>query len=104
MVTSRDIGLKNYCENVYSELSDMRSWVLEMVKCIETMSGPEREHVKSHIPHLTDIANTIEWKLGVMMKTCPTQWLHLGDIETTASVSLSERSEAEAVAGGYVGG
>lgn len=106
MATCKDIGFKNYCDNVYTELTGMKSRLLDLVKNIETKSVPEVEHLKSHVPHLLDIVNTIDWKLGIIMRVCPADWKGFtGEFETAETVSVQETgTEREFVAGGYVGG
>ncbi len=106
MAVSKDIGYRNYCDTVYSELTNTKARLLDIVKNIELMSMPEIEHLKSHIPHLLDIVNTIDWKLGILMKVCPADWKGFsGEFETTASVGVEGGvAERESVAGGYVGG
>jgi hypothetical protein len=97
---------KDYCGTVYCELTDMKNRLAGIVSSIEHMTGPEKEHLMTHLPHLTDIANTIDWKLGLIMKVCPGDFAIYGrDAESPVSVRLDEdRREMEAVPGGYVGG
>ncbi|MGD0887077.1 MAG: hypothetical protein ABSA46_19720 [Thermodesulfovibrionales bacterium] len=106
MATSRHIGFKNYCDSVSSELSGMKLKLLDFVRDIELMSGPEREILQPHIQHFHDIIKTLDWKLEILTKVCPFDWAgYSGEVERTASVRmLEEQSEKDAVAGGYIGG
>lgn len=106
MATTQDIGLKDYCDSVYCELTDMKSRLLKIVQDIEDKTGAERESLKHHIPHFHEIVNFIDWKLQILMKVCPFDWSgYKGEVEKTASVRIQEEhAEKEPVAGGYVGG
>jgi hypothetical protein len=106
MAVSRDINFGSYCDTVDSELTQMKSRLLGIIKSIETMSGPETQRLASHGQHLRDIVNTIDWKLEILMRVCPADWKGFGGkVESSASVQLEESPEAlESIAGGYVGG
>jgi len=105
MATAKDIRVGNYCTRVYTELSGMKTKLLDFVEEIEGMSGPEKDLVMAHVPHFKEIIETIDWKLGIITKVCPFEWEGPSDVETQASVKLMEESdEAEVVAGGYIGG
>ena len=106
MANVRDAKVRNYCESVYTELSAMKSKLLGFVKEIEQMTGPGKGELKSHIPHFRDMVNTIDWKLEILMKVCPSDWTgYAHDIESTASVRIQEEvPEKEQVSAGYIGG
>lgn len=106
MAPLKDIGVRNYCDLVYNQLSAMKSTMLGFITDIEQMTGPEKEMLKSHIPHFRDIVNTIDWKLEIFMKICPFDWAgYATDVESVASVHLEEElPEKELISGGYIGG
>ncbi|HAM51330.1 MAG TPA: hypothetical protein DCP92_11815 [Nitrospiraceae bacterium] len=106
MATLKDIGVRNYCESVFTRLTTMKAELLCYVREIEQMPEPDKEFLKSHIPHFRDIVNTIDWKLEILMKVCPFDWTgYTHDIEYTASVYVDdELIEKEPVLGGYIGG
>ncbi len=105
MASSKDIGLRGYCDSMYGELSGMKSRLLGLVQEIELMSGPEKETLKSHIPHLREIVNFIDWKLEILTKVCPFDWTgYAVDVERIASVRVPDLPEKEPIAGGYIGG
>ena len=105
MAISKDIGTKGYCDKVFGELDGMKTRVLGLVKDIESMTGPDREHLDTHIPHLRDIANTIEWKLEILMKVCPAGFKsYFGETETPSVSAEASPAELEKVVGGYAGG
>lgn len=107
MKTKKTINIKNYCDVLDKELAGMRSRILEIAGEVESLSGKEGELLKSHLGHLRDIANTIDWKLDIMLKACPFDWhQHYKSYESVASVKgLENIGEAEKrVSGGYVGG
>jgi len=100
MATSKDIAFKSYCDRVYDELSGMKSRLLDFVKDIEMMRGPEAEMLRAHIPHYYDIVRTIDWKLEILTKVCPFEWTkYAGEVERTSVQPMEEETVA-----GYVGG
>jgi hypothetical protein len=68
------------------------------------MQEPEKEMLKSHIGHLRDIANTIDWKLEILTKVCPADWTKYSKGAESASVKVPEKFEKEYAAGGDIGG
>lgn len=105
MASVKSLEFGNYCDNVYSELSGMKSRLLGFVKEIEGMKGHDKEMLKSHIPHFHDIVRTIDWKLEILTKVCPFEWVGLAGVERTASVLADEElSREQTVSGGYGGG
>jgi len=105
MATVKDIRVGDYCTRVYTELSGMKTKLLGFVEEIEAMSGPEKTLVLPHIPHLRDMIGTIEWKLEIITRACPTEWAAtLPDVESHVSVQVPETPSEDAVASGYLGG
>lgn len=106
MAVSKDISLKGYCDKVDSELTEMKSRLLDIIKEIETRPVDERKRLLSHIPHLNDLVDTIDWKLGILTKVCPIDWSGFSRVEVSVpSVELREgKLEPEPTAGGYMGG
>ncbi|MEW6587203.1 MAG: hypothetical protein AB1442_16530 [Nitrospirota bacterium] len=106
MAGAKDIGFRDYCDSMYNELSGMKSRLLGFVREIEQMTEPEKEVLKSHIPHFREIVNFIDWKLEILTKVCPFDWTgYAGEVERTVSVRVQEEMpEKEPVAGGYIGG
>jgi hypothetical protein len=105
MATARDVAIKGYCDRVYDELFSMKGKMLDFVKEIELMRGPESELLKTHIPHFQDIIRTIDWKLEILTKVCPFDWMkYSGDVERTSVSTQVETVGKETVSGGYIGG
>lgn len=107
MTTTKAIDIKSYCDVIERELSGMKSRLLEIAKTAETFKGPEAEGMRSHVGHLRELADSIDWKMDILLKACPFDWhRHEKDFDSTTSVKVSEDlddSEKRA-AGGYVGG
>jgi hypothetical protein len=105
MASAREIKVGNYCTRVYTELSGMKSRLQGFVDEIESMTGPDREMLLTHIPHFQDVIRNIDWKLEILTKVCPHDWTGYKDVETVASVKLeAEPLGKDAVSGGYLGG
>lgn len=103
MASAGNIEIRNYCDSVYDELTDMKDRLLDLVSCIEYMPEKEKEVLNSHIRHLKDIANTIDWKLEIITKVCPADWTKYSKGAEAVSVKAPEGT-GEDFAGGYVGG
>jgi len=105
MASLKNAEFRNYCDTVYSELSNMKARLLGFVRDIEHMEGPEKELLKSHISHFQDIIRTIDWKMEILTRACPFEWVGYSGVERTASVLLDEElSREQNVSGGYGGG
>ena len=104
MATGKNIRFQSYCDNVYSELSGMKKRLLGFVSEIEGMKGSDKEMLNSHISHFNDIVRTIDWKLEILTKVCPSDWTGYTGVERTASVHLTESLDKETVSPGYIGG
>ncbi len=104
MTVTREIP-KAYCDSLYTELEDMRNKLFGRIREIELLGDTANEHLKSHIPLLKDIANTIEWKREVLMRVCPADWKSFGSgVEIGASVRVPENLTGTESLGGYAGG
>jgi hypothetical protein len=104
MATVKGIRVGNYCTRVSTELSGMKTKLLGFVEEIESMDGPEKELVMKHIPHLRDMIQTIDWKLEIITRACPTAWEGRSDVESRVSVQLQDEPSETVAAGGYLGG
>ncbi|MBF0506547.1 MAG: hypothetical protein HQL09_06910 [Nitrospirae bacterium] len=94
MASGRSIGnIRSYCDVIFDELTDMKSRVLGLVRDIELMQGHDKELVISHVRHLNDIANTIDWKLEILTKVCPTDWMRYAAGAESVSVKVPGKAE-----------
>jgi len=104
MASLKSREFRGYCDEMYKELSDMKSKLDGFVRVIEHMRGPEGDVLKPHISHFQDIARTIDWKLEILTKVCPFEWNGYANVEKTASVRVEEQPEKESIGAGYLGG
>ena len=100
MTTKLDI--KNYCNNLYTELEDVKSRINVFINQIENYDGQDGEHIRSHADHLREINKTIDWKLDVFTKVCP---LESGGYDKDAVEGASVYvGPGQKFPGGYLGG
>lgn len=104
MASVRNVDMRNYCDSMFDELTDVKSRILDLVACIDEMPAPQREMLKSHVGHLRDIANTIDWKLEILTKVCPADWTRYSPAAESGSVKVPESFETDLAGGGNVGG
>jgi len=91
-----------YCDTLFSELTDIRGRVTQLIEGIEEMPVKSRIKLMEHVPHLEEIKKVIDWKLEIVGRVCPYDWKGFGpDVESTVSV---EATETETAGGGYIGG
>ena len=104
MASVKSREFRSYCDEMYKELSGMKSRLEGFVHEIEHMRGPEAEVLKPHISHFKDIVRTIDWKLEILTRVCPFDWTGYAGVEKTVSVRVEELPEKELVGAGYLGG
>ncbi len=105
MASARNIkDIRSYCDVVFGELTDMKASILGLVGDIELMQGHDKELVGSHSRHLRDIANTIDWKLEILTKACPADWMKYSAGAESVSVQEPGRFAREFTSPGDFGG
>ncbi|MGO9014215.1 MAG: hypothetical protein ACLQF0_04470 [Dissulfurispiraceae bacterium] len=96
--------VRSYCDVVYDELTDMKTRLTSLINSIDLMQGSQKEIVASHVRHLRDIENTIDWKLEIITKVCPNIWSRLGGDSGSILDMRAEKIGNEFVAEGDFGG
>ena len=95
-------SIDNYCNNLFTQLTDIKGQIDGFIKQVEGFSGKDKEHIQSHAEHLREINKTIDWKLQIFTKSCP---LDSGgydkDAVTGAGVPTGEKRN---ISGGFAGG
>lgn len=98
----KHVDIKGYCDSLYEGLSDIKNRLSGFVREIELMEGKDKAVLSSHVRHLNELIETINWKLEIFSKSCPIDWSKFGyESETGVSVPISER---DIPAGEYAGG
>ena len=103
---AKHIDINNYCDCLYEELSNIKDSLGGFVTQIELMEQKDKDVLSSHIRHLNELIQTVNWKLEIFSKQCPIDWNKLGkESEISASVPCSETfKEKDFPSGGYAGG
>ncbi len=103
MATTKDIK-KNYCDDVYSELSGMKDRIMKMQETLVDKYG-DNEFVEKYQRHLCELAEQIDWKLQILSHACPYDWKGSTEYEENiVSVGPAEQMPGPDFAGGYIGG
>ena len=103
MATVKEIK-KNYCNDVYSELSDMKTRIMVMQDNLKRTYEPESDLIRTFGRHLSELADQIDWKLQILSHACPFDWKGSSEYEdNTVSVGPADTSTPN-FAGGYLGG
>jgi hypothetical protein len=105
MATIMNAKVNGYCDALNAELVGMKTRIEVLREDAKRTYGPDNELTRTHERHLAELADTIEWKLRILMKACPFEWKG-GDkgIESTPSVAQVERTTGPDFSGGYIGG
>ena len=102
MASVRNIAnMRSYCDVMFDELTGMKSRLLNLIETIDKMRGSDKKIVSrahdhgthDHISHLRDIVNTIDWKLEILTKVCPADWMKYAAGAESASVKVPEKFE-----------
>lgn len=95
-----------YCDCLFSELSSIKDNLGSFVDQIEMMDEKGGGMFCSHVKHLNELINNIDWKMEIFSKECPVDWNTLGkDSEASVSVPTSgSLKEKDFPSGGYAGG
>lgn len=105
-MAAKHIDINNYCDCLYTELSGMKENLGGFLTQIDLMEGKDKTVLSSHVRHLNELIQTIDWKLEIFAKECPIDWNKFGKgSESTASVPTSEDlKESDFPGGGFAGG
>jgi len=101
MATIKDIK-KNFCDDVYVELSVMKRKIDDMRDNLARTYGAKTEIFGMYDRHLLELFNQIEWKLQILSHACPYDWKGSEEYVETASVGPVEKNVD--FSPGYVGG
>jgi hypothetical protein len=105
MATGKNINVKAFCDDVYTELAAMRMKIYTMIDELTLTYGSESEPNSTYQRHLTELAEQIEWKLQILSHACPFDWKgSVEKVETGVSVQPVEVKSGPDFSPGYVGG
>jgi hypothetical protein len=105
-MATRHIDINNYCECLYSELSNIKDSLDAFLTQINLMEGKDKGHFHTHAKHLNELIKNVDWKMEIFAKECPVDWSKFGkDVESSTSVPTSESlKEKDFPSAGYAGG
>jgi|SRR5208337_574482 len=100
MGSARNVkDIRSYCDVMFDELTDMKSRLLSLADTVDQMEGSNEELVglsdhgpHDHRSHLCDIAKMIDWKLEILTKVCPSDWMKYAAGAEQVSVKAPEKS------------
>ena len=102
MATVKNIGVNNYCDKLNTGSSDMKAMINTLRNEAKRAYGVDNPLYAKNEQHLTELADMIDWKLQLLLKTCPFDWKGADkDVETTVSVGPEGKRD---FSGGYIGG
>lgn len=107
MAVAKSLGIREYCDAVYNELTGMKAKLQELIEQGSRIDDAEQvaSVVKTHGPHLQDIMGMIDWKMQILTKACPADWTRYPEgAEREVSVKEPEGAAKESVPPGELGG
>jgi hypothetical protein len=100
----KNIKVNDYCDSVNNELASMKARIHELSEEVKRAYGADNELARAHGRHLCELADMIDWKLQLLMKSCPFDWKG-GDKDIDyVSVGPAEKTTGPDFSGGYIGG
>ena len=105
MATVKNIKVNSFCDVVTRELSEMKEGIRLIREEAKMAYGVGSEEFRKYDVHLSELADMIDWKLQLVMRSCPFDWKGGGaDIESEVQVeSLGKLPDID-FSGGYIGG
>ena len=105
-MATKHINTNNYCECLYSELSNIKDSLDAFLIQLDLMEGKDKGHFDTHAKHLNELIQNVDWKMEIFAKECPIDWNNFGkDVESSTSVPTSDKlKEKDFPSAGYAGG
>ncbi len=98
-------SVKSFCDEVYTELTDMRMKLMTMNDELSVNYGDETPPYDTFRRHLVELADQIEWRLQILSHACPYDWKGSKEkVESVVSVPQAEKTGEPEFSGGYLGG
>lgn len=100
------IDVREYCDTVHKELTEMKAKVYNVICATEKVRG-ETEPFSGRYAELFELVDYIEKKLGTLTKECPLDWAASKEEIESGKKKLEGAInwwDEEHIAGGYVGG
>ncbi|HXX58806.1 MAG TPA: hypothetical protein VEI96_12455 [Thermodesulfovibrionales bacterium] len=91
MAMREKMDVRQYCDAIYRELSEMKTKVLNIVCKVESTTAAE-ETRRAEYFDLFDIVDHIEKKLESLVQDCPADWR-----ETKREIEIDRRHLSDAV-------
>jgi hypothetical protein len=96
---------KSFCDDVYTELTDMRLRLFTMIDELALTYGEESDPYRTYKRHIQELADQIGWRLEILSHACPYDWAGSREkVETVVSVRPPDVSGGPDFSGGYLGG
>jgi hypothetical protein len=95
---------KGFCDEVYTQLTDMKNKILELQERSVAVSPGKDVEGGMFGRHLCELAEQIDWKLQILSHSCSVDWKGAADYEETAQVAMTEKSKELEFSPGYIGG
>lgn len=83
------VDVRQYCDTVFRELSEMKKKVFDIVCRVETTTA-EEEKRKAEYFDLFDLVDHIEKRLESLMKECPPDWMGTREEIESSKKNLSD--------------
>jgi hypothetical protein len=105
MARGREIDVKAFCDDVYTELAGMRMKLLTMMDELALTYGSKNDTLNRYQRHLSELAEQIDWKLQILSHSCPYDWKgSIEKVESTVSVQPPDVKKGPEFSPGDVGG
>ena len=104
MARGKNIDIKSFCDDIYTELASMQMRIRTISDEVAMNYGEEMPYGQFR-RHLNELAEQIEWRIQILSHVCPYDWKgSMEKVETTVSVPQTEVKKGPDFSPGYVGG
>jgi len=101
----QEILTKGFCDDVYTELTEMRLRLLTMNDELALTYGEDSDPYRTYKRHIQELADQIGWRLEILSHACPYNWAGSREkVETVVSVNQPDVTAGPDFSGGYLGG
>jgi hypothetical protein len=101
----QEILTKSFCDDVYTELTEMRLRLLAVNDELALTYGEDSDPYRTYRRHIQELADQIGWRLEILSHACPYNWAGSREkVETVVSVNPPDMTKEPEFSGGYLGG
>ncbi|HUI46403.1 MAG TPA: hypothetical protein VL122_10535 [Nitrospirota bacterium] len=105
MANVKNIKINGYCDEVSEKLMSIKESIHLLQEDAKKVYSADSKRLEIYERHLCELADMVEWKLQLLMKSCPFEWKGTDrEFDRVASVASTDEIAKSEFSGGYIGG